>query len=74
MGVDVMANQSTATLVRGIREKTGWTQEKLAQEMCVSFSTVNGWERGKRNPQPYLLKKLMELAEEPSVSKQSGKS
>ena len=69
-----MANQSTAALVRGIREKTGWTQEKLAQEVGVSFSTVNSWERGKRNPQPYLLKKLMELAEEPSVSKQSGKS
>ncbi|MFC1828795.1 multiprotein-bridging factor 1 family protein [Thermodesulfobacteriota bacterium] len=68
-----MANQSTAVLVRGIREKTGWTQEKLAQEVGVSFSTVNSWERGKRNPQPYLLKKLMELAEEPSV-KQSGKS
>ena len=69
-----MANQSTVALVRGIREKTGWTQEKLAQEVGVSFSTVNNWERGKRNPQPYLLKKLMELAEEPSVSKQSGKS
>lgn len=64
-----MANQSTAALVRGIREKTGWTQEKLAQEVGVSFSTVNNWERGKRNPQPFLLRRLMELAEEPSVSK-----
>ena len=70
----MMANQNIATLVRGIREKTGWTQEKLAQEVGVSFSTVNSWERGKRNPQPYLLKKLMELAEEPSVAKKSGKS
>ena len=69
-----MANQSTAALVRGIREKTGWTQEKMAQEVGVSFSTVNSWERGKRNPQPYLLKKLMELAGEPSVSKQSNES
>ncbi len=42
---------------------------KLEQEVGVSFSTVNNWERGKRNPQPYLLKKLMELAEEPSTSK-----
>jgi len=64
----MMASQNIPTLVRGIREKTGWTQEKLAQEVGVSFSTVNSWERGRRNPQPYLLKKLMELAEEPSVS------
>ena len=64
-----MANKNIPTLVRGIREKTGWTQEKLAQEVGVSFSTVNCWERGKRNPQPYLLKKLMELAEEPNTSR-----
>lgn len=68
-----MVNQSPAELVRGIRERTGWTQEKLAQKVGVSFSTVNNWERGKRNPQPYLLKKLMELAEKPSTSEQSSK-
>ena len=64
-----MANKNIPPLVRGIREKTGWTQEKLAQEVGVSFSPVKSWERGKRNPQPYLLKKLTELAEEPSISK-----
>ena len=69
-----MVNKDIPTLVRSIREKTGWTQEKLAQEVGVSFSTVNSWERGKRNPHPFLLKKLMEFAEEPSISKQSSET
>ncbi|HID30196.1 MAG TPA: XRE family transcriptional regulator [Desulfobacterales bacterium] len=62
-----MANPNIPALVRSIREKTGWTQEKLAQKVGVSFSTVNCWERGKRRPQPFLLKKLLELAGETSV-------
>ena len=69
-----MANPNIPALVRDIREKTGWTQEKLAQEVGVSFSTVNCWERGKRNPQPYLLKKLQELLEEALNSKAGGKT
>jgi len=56
MGADVTANKSTPTLIRGIREKAGWTQEKLAQEVGVSFLTANSWERGKHNPQLYLFK------------------
>lgn len=49
-------------LIHAIREANHWTQEKLAQEIGVSFSTVNCWERGKRTPQPFLLKKLQEMA------------
>lgn len=54
--------ESSAELVRNIRKKNGWTQERLAQEMGVAFSTVNGWERGRRKPQPFLMNKLQELA------------
>lgn len=58
-----MDNQDIPGLVRCIREAMGWTQEKLAQEIGVSFSTVNAWERGRRSPQPFLLRKLLELAD-----------
>jgi putative transcriptional regulator len=54
---------SSAELVRNIRKKTGWTQERLAREVGVSFSTVNGWERGRRKPMPFLMKRLRELAD-----------
>lgn len=56
-----MPVQDIPALVRSIRQKAGWTQERLAQEMGVSFSTVNCWERGKRKPLPFLLKRLMEF-------------
>jgi len=56
-----MDTQDTPSVVRQIRKATGWTQEKLAQEIGVSFSTVNAWERGRRSPQPFLLKRLLEL-------------
>lgn len=39
----------------------GLTQERFAQEVGVSFSTVNQWENGHRRPQPYLLRKLLEM-------------
>lgn len=39
----------------------GLTQEQFAREVGVTFSTVNLWENGRRRPQPYLLKRLLEL-------------
>ena len=56
-----MNSQDIPSLVLRIRKATGWTQEQLAQEIGVSFSTVNSWERGRRTPQPFLLKILLEL-------------
>jgi len=39
------------------------TQEQFAREVGVSFSTVNQWENARRRPQPYLLKRLLEMAD-----------
>jgi transcriptional regulator with XRE-family HTH domain len=30
----------------------------------VTYSTVNHWENGKRTPQPFLVRRLLELKEE----------
>ena len=43
----------------------GLTQERFAQEVGVAFSTVNQWENGHRRPQPYLLKRLLEMEQYP---------
>jgi len=48
-------------LVKGLRERLGLTQEQFAQEVGVTFSTVNQWENGRRRPQPFLLKRLLEM-------------
>ena len=50
-------------LVREIRKSRQMTQEQLARELEVTFSTVNGWENGKHRPIPVLARKLVELAE-----------
>jgi len=49
-------------LVRAIRKARGLTQEQLARELGVTFSTVNGWENGKHRPLPVLVRTLSEIA------------
>lgn len=51
-------------LLKSIRQLRGLTQEALAREIGVSFSTVNGWENGKHAPMPLLLNLLVKLARE----------
>jgi transcriptional regulator with XRE-family HTH domain len=53
-----------AALVRNLRDHLGLTQEQFAQQLGVSFSTVNVWENGKRAPLPFLRRRLLEMAED----------
>jgi transcriptional regulator with XRE-family HTH domain len=53
-----------AALVRDLRDQLRLTQEQFAQKLGVSFSTVNVWENGKREPLPFLRRRLLEMAEE----------
>jgi len=46
--------------VKRVRKKLGLTQEQLARELGVSFTTVNRWEKGKSEPSP-LAEKALEL-------------
>jgi transcriptional regulator with XRE-family HTH domain len=57
-----MASMHYPTLLRALRRARELTQEQLAQEIGVSFSTVNVWENGHRRPQPFLAKRIVELA------------
>lgn len=56
-----MAAVNIPALVKGLRERLGLTQEQFAHEVGVTFSTVNQWENGRRRPQPFLLKRLLEM-------------
>ncbi len=59
-------------LVRAIRSVRGLTQEKLAQVLGVTFSTVNGWENGRHRPIPALVSALERLAHEAGVSEKDS--
>lgn len=37
-------------LIKCVRKELGLSQEQLARELSISFSTVNRWENGKSNP------------------------
>jgi putative transcriptional regulator len=56
-----MAAINITTLIRGLRERLGLTQEQFAYEVGVTFSTVNQWENGRRRPQPFLMNRLLEM-------------
>ncbi len=59
-----MKNIDVSKLIRELRNKLDVTQEQFAQRVGVTFSTVNSWENGTRKPHPFLLKRLLEMADE----------
>jgi transcriptional regulator with XRE-family HTH domain len=68
-----LGNNDFSTLVKDLRQRLGLTQEQLAHELGVTFSTVNQWENGRRRPQPFLRKRLLEMKASPDmVSPQSS--
>jgi len=54
-------------IIAQLREKLGLTQENLAQELGVSFSTVNRWETGKSEPRGKAKAKILELIEKADI-------
>jgi putative transcriptional regulator len=52
-----------SALVKEIRRSRDMTQEQLAREIEVTFSTVNGWENGKHQPIPALARRLVNMAD-----------
>lgn len=47
-----------------IRKQLDLSQEQLARELGVSFTTVNRWEKGKTKPSPLATKALQSLLSE----------
>jgi DNA-binding transcriptional regulator YiaG len=59
-----MKNEDIPALVKKLRQRLDLTQEQFAQRVGVTYSTVNHWENGKRVPQPFLVRRLLEIKEE----------
>jgi len=63
------------TLVKELRRRLDLTQEQFAQKVGVTYSTINHWENGKRVPQPFLLRRLLEIKEElDATGKSAGRN
>jgi transcriptional regulator with XRE-family HTH domain len=75
---NAMKNKDISKLIKTLRNKLDLTQEQFAQKVGVTFSTINNWEKGTRKPHPFLLQRLLEIAEEAGLenfesNKKSGK-
>lgn len=50
--------ENIAEQLKALRQQQGWSQEDLARELGVSFSTVNRWENGKAKPSKLAQKQI----------------
>lgn len=54
--------------IKRVRLNLGWSQERLARELGVSFCTVNRWERGRTNPSPMAMRVLKKLRDKADMT------
>jgi transcriptional regulator with XRE-family HTH domain len=54
-------------IIKSIRKQLGITQEQLAYEMNVSFSTINRWENGHRVPKKLAIVCLIKFCRDNAV-------
>jgi|SRR5947209_11947459 len=59
-------NESFPRLLRRLRERNNWSQEKLAERARVAKVTVHRWECGTTSPGPYHRRILCEILGVPS--------
>ncbi|ACZ61426.1 helix-turn-helix domain-containing protein [Dehalococcoides mccartyi] len=58
--------QSSATLLKKIREQLTLSQEDLARQLGVSYATVNRWENGQSKPSKLAKARLNAFCEKMS--------
>ena len=56
------ARQKTGIELRELREMCGLTQQQLADEWGVSVDWIRSIETGRRNPRPWMLQNLRNMA------------
>ena len=54
-------SKSYISLIQQIIQKTGWPQSRLAEEVGVSFATVNRWLNGHTKPHPGQLRRIEQV-------------
>ncbi len=49
--------------IKHVRKRLQWSQERLARELGLSYSTISRWERGLSTPSPVAERLLSEIAQ-----------
>ena len=63
--------ENIAEQLKALRRQHGWSQEDLARELGVSFSTVNRWENDKAKPSKLAKKQLKRLLSEANGTRET---
>lgn len=53
--------------VKQLREKLGWSQEKLARDLSVSVNTIRRWEKGINEPSTLAKNVLLNLLKRTNI-------
>ena len=61
-------------ILKSIRKELNITQEQLAHELSVSFSTLNQWENGHTTPSRLARKQLIEYCKKGGISSEIAAS
>jgi transcriptional regulator with XRE-family HTH domain len=59
---------SFGDLVKEIRKELSISQEQLARDLNISFSTINRWENGKTLPSRLARHRLIEYCESKNIT------
>ena len=54
-------------IIKKVRKQLGITQEQLARELDISFSTINRWENGHTSPSKLAKRRLIEFCRNKNV-------
>jgi len=57
------ANMEFSEIIREFRRRSGLTQQRLAEELKISYPTINRWEKSKFEPNPRILMIVKEYIE-----------
>jgi putative transcriptional regulator len=63
-------NKYDGPAIREIRDRIAMSQALFAKFLCVSTSTVQSWEQGKRTPSPIARRFLDEISADPEKFRQ----
>lgn len=58
---------SFSEFVKNVRTQLGMTQDQLARQLNISFSTINRWENGKTYPNKLTRKFFYEYCKENGI-------
>ena len=53
-----------AAEIKALREALGLSQEQLARDLGVSFTTISRWEQGHTKPSPLAIERLEQIRKE----------